>query len=137
MKRKSKFDDHNFCLSLFVLKISDFFSHLNLFLCNSEAIETRHALHGIRWPTSNPKCLNVDFGNEGLMEKALATTADEVTASVPSSRDDRIASSNSLNESTRERVNWNRFSVVRAFVSFFLSRQLFYSIGTGSRAARP
>lgn len=81
------------------------------FPLHSEAIETRHALHGIRWPTSNPKCLNVDFGTENLMEKAMASTADDVKLSVPPSRDDRIASSNSLHESTRERVSSIIFDV--------------------------
>lgn len=76
-----------------------------LFCLCSEAIETRHALHGIRWPTSNPKCLNVDFGTESLMDKALASTADDIKPSLSSSRDDRIASSNNLHESTRERVS--------------------------------
>lgn len=42
-----------------------------------EAIETRHALHGVRWPTSNPKCLNVDFGTEAAMEKAIISTLDD------------------------------------------------------------
>ena len=74
-----------------------------LFEIFSEAIETRHALHGIRWPTSNPKCLNVDFGTESLMEKAIASTADEIKPNIHS-RDDRIASSNDLNDSNREKV---------------------------------
>ncbi|XP_053692775.1 apoptotic chromatin condensation inducer in the nucleus [Sabethes cyaneus] len=42
-----------------------------------EAVETRHALHGVRWPTSNPKCLNVDFGTEAAMEKAIISTLDD------------------------------------------------------------
>lgn len=43
----------------------------------SEAIETRHALHGVRWPASNPKCLNVDFGNKSDMLKAIETTKED------------------------------------------------------------
>ncbi|XP_055634545.1 apoptotic chromatin condensation inducer in the nucleus [Toxorhynchites rutilus septentrionalis] len=42
-----------------------------------EAVETRHALHGVRWPVSNPKCLNVDFGTEAAMEKAIISTLDD------------------------------------------------------------
>lgn len=76
------------------------FSTLNF----SEAIETRHALHGIRWPTSNPKCLNVDFGTESLMDKAVASTADDVKPNILC-RDDRIVSSNDFNESNREKVD--------------------------------
>uniref|UniRef100_A0A182IU32 Uncharacterized protein n=1 Tax=Anopheles atroparvus TaxID=41427 RepID=A0A182IU32_ANOAO len=42
-----------------------------------EATETRHALHGIRWPVSNPKCLIVDFGGEEAMEKAILSTLED------------------------------------------------------------
>lgn len=80
-----------------------------LFAFCSEAIETRHALHGIRWPTSNPKCLNVDFGTESLMEKAVASTADEVKPVL--SRDERIVSSNDLHEPGREKVIFVYFDV--------------------------
>lgn len=71
---------------------------------NSEAVETRHALHGIRWPSSNPKCLNVDFGTEGLMEKAIESTAADIKQ-FSSSRDERVVSSNDPHESNRERVS--------------------------------
>lgn len=42
-----------------------------------EAIETRHALHGIRWPSSNPKCLNVDFGKKEDMQRAIISAKDD------------------------------------------------------------
>ncbi|EDW78142.1 uncharacterized protein Dwil_GK24166 [Drosophila willistoni] len=42
-----------------------------------EAIETRHALHGVRWPVSNPKCLNVDFGSRTDMDRCIQSTKDE------------------------------------------------------------
>ncbi|XP_065080519.1 apoptotic chromatin condensation inducer in the nucleus [Ochlerotatus camptorhynchus] len=42
-----------------------------------EAVETRHALHGVRWPASNPKSLHVDFGTETAMEKAIISTLDD------------------------------------------------------------
>lgn len=42
-----------------------------------EAVETRHALHGVRWPASNPKYLHVDFGTETGMEKAIISTLDD------------------------------------------------------------
>lgn len=83
----------------------------------SEAIETRHALHGIRWPTSNPKCLNVDFGTESLMEKAIASTADDIKPNIHS-RDDRIVSSNDLNDSNREKVRFY-FHLFNFFLRFF------------------
>lgn len=36
-----------------------------------EAQTTRHALHGVRWPASNPKQLMVDFGTEASLKAAL------------------------------------------------------------------
>ncbi|XP_017854424.2 apoptotic chromatin condensation inducer in the nucleus [Drosophila busckii] len=42
-----------------------------------EAIETRHALHGVRWPVSNPKCLNVDFGSRTDMDRAIQSTQND------------------------------------------------------------
>ena len=45
----------------------------------SEAIETRHALHGVTWPSSNPKCLNVDFGTEEDMDKASVSDMDDMS----------------------------------------------------------
>lgn len=51
--------------------------NLLTFSVYSEAVETRHALHGVTWPSSNPKCLNVDFGKEEDMEKAIVSTMEE------------------------------------------------------------
>lgn len=70
----------------------------------SEASETRHALHGVKWPSSNPKCLNVDFGTENVMLKAIDSTANDVKPNMLS-RDDRIVSSNELHDTNRERVS--------------------------------
>lgn len=39
-----------------------------------QARETRHALHGVRWPVSNPKQLCVDFGRREDMEAAKAAS---------------------------------------------------------------
>lgn len=100
-----------FSIILIPSNFSNIINYSNNF---SEAIETRHALHGIRWPTSNPKNLNVDFGTETLMEKAIASTADEVKPSV-SSRDDRIASSIDLNEPGRDKVFFQQFSLFLEF----------------------
>lgn len=43
-----------------------------------QAVETRHALHGVRWPTSNPKCLSVDFGTAAEMDKVMSSSHDTV-----------------------------------------------------------
>lgn len=76
----------------------------------SEAVETRHALHGVRWPTSNPKCLNVDFGSEANMDKAIASTlADDPNQprGAGGGRDERVSG------------GWERFDADEKRVSFF------------------
>ncbi|XP_038216477.1 apoptotic chromatin condensation inducer in the nucleus-like [Zerene cesonia] len=37
-----------------------------------QAVETRHALHGVTWPVSNPKTLQVDFSTQEEFDKAKA-----------------------------------------------------------------
>lgn len=34
-------------------------------------------MHGVRWPSSNPKCLNVDFGDRTDMLKAIEATKED------------------------------------------------------------
>lgn len=46
----------------------------------SEAVETRHALNGVRWPASNPKVLLVEFSSEAAIQKAVASTAGDGVA---------------------------------------------------------
>lgn len=94
---------------------------------NSQASETRHALHGIRWPTSNPKCLNVEFGQESGLENAIASTTGDVKT-LSSTRDDRHISSNEAHDPIREKVNidnsisYSRIKYVYyTFVSNFFS----------------
>ncbi|XP_059613741.1 apoptotic chromatin condensation inducer in the nucleus isoform X2 [Phlebotomus argentipes] len=55
-----------------------------------QAVETRHALHGVRWPTSNPKCLHVDFGAEKDMQKAIESTAEDLAKHGDAGRGERI-----------------------------------------------
>ena len=40
------------------------------------AVETRHALHGVRWPVNNPKTLKVEFASGEDME-VVQRLADE------------------------------------------------------------
>lgn len=61
------------------LTLNRIFITYNYFSRFSEAVETRHALHGVRWPTSNPKCLNVDFGRDKDMEKAIISTLEDAS----------------------------------------------------------
>ncbi|KOB68045.1 Acinus [Operophtera brumata] len=48
-----------------------------------QAIETRHALHGVTWPVSNPKALQVDFSTLEAFDKAkLNEVADNAQVTV-------------------------------------------------------
>lgn len=41
-----------------------------MFIFYSQAVETRHALHGVTWPVSNPKTLHVDFSTQEDFDQA-------------------------------------------------------------------
>lgn len=82
-----------------------FFISFSFSLPLSEAVETRHALHGVRWPTSNPKCLNVDFGSDPAMGKAIASTSDEVPKDQASTREERISGGWDRFEADEKRVS--------------------------------
>lgn len=47
------------------------------------AVETRHALHGVKWPTSNPKTLLVEFASRDDLVAALAQSEDADVARKP------------------------------------------------------
>lgn len=88
----------------------------------SEAVETRHALHGVRWPTSNPKCLNVDFGSEGGMEKAVASTCEDGqpkgNAAAGGGRDERVSGAWDRFEMEEKRVCFV-FNLYKGWLFFF------------------
>lgn len=42
-------------------------------------METRHALHGVTWPVSNPKTLQVDFSTQEAFEKAKSNEETDAT----------------------------------------------------------
>lgn len=44
-----------------------------------QAVETRHALHGVTWPVSNPKTLQVDFSTQEAFEKAKSNEDTDAT----------------------------------------------------------
>lgn len=46
---------------------------------SSQAVETRHALHGVTWPVSNPKTLQVDFSTQEAFEKAKSNEETDAT----------------------------------------------------------
>lgn len=71
----------------------------------SEAVETRHALHGVQWPNSNPKCLNVDFGSESQMERAVESTNEDGKRTI-NLRDERGHHPWDRTEGEREKVSY-------------------------------
>ncbi|XP_014253408.1 apoptotic chromatin condensation inducer in the nucleus isoform X2 [Cimex lectularius] len=46
------------------------------------AVETRHALHGVRWPVNNPKTLKVEFSNEQNLNIMLRLAEEEHNAAI-------------------------------------------------------
>lgn len=109
LKLKSKLQFFFFFnISESILEICNHF--LTLFPNNnfSEAVETRHALHGVQWPSSNPKCLNVDFGSESQMERAIASTNEDAKPAI-NLRDDRSLHPWDRNEAEREKVNTSKY----------------------------
>lgn len=53
-------------------------------------METRHALHGVTWPVSNPKTLQVDFSTQEAFDKALQNEETDGTqiSSIPGTVED-------------------------------------------------
>jgi len=74
-----------------------------------EAINTRHALHGVKWPASNPKNLYVDFGTEEAMKVAFEGGRPP-PAPEPTQRDlDRLARIKEREERIKEReLEWQK-----------------------------
>lgn len=63
---------------------------INNFVIHSEAIETRHALHGVRWPTSNPKCLNVEFGTDEALSNVLSLLDEAPKVGSENTKENRV-----------------------------------------------
>lgn len=58
---------------------------MNIFSCvvvqyekEEEAFETRAALHGVKWPPSNPKALHVDYSTNELLVEYKARDAGDI-----------------------------------------------------------
>lgn len=50
----------------------DFLTCCKQYTTEDAAVETRHALHGVKWPTSNPKTLVVEFASHDDLAAVLA-----------------------------------------------------------------
>lgn len=79
-------------------------------------METRHALHGVTWPVSNPKTLHVDFSTQEAFDKAMQNEeTDGIQASsIPGTVEDWLR---------EQDMRRDRGEIVSAFLfcsSFFL-----------------
>ncbi|KAG6459337.1 hypothetical protein O3G_MSEX011336 [Manduca sexta] len=82
-----------------------------------QAVETRHALHGVKWPVSNPKTLQVDFSTPDAFDKAKSNEdADNAqTSTIPGTVEDWLREQDQKRE-RGEVVNekpWERKAAMR------------------------
>lgn len=69
-----------------------------------QAIETRYALHGIRWPVNNPKVLSVHFATQ---DELLAAQAQTHESEIPRKTEPLVVA-NHNNDSTQKRIDWKK-----------------------------
>ncbi|XP_065572497.1 apoptotic chromatin condensation inducer in the nucleus-like isoform X3 [Artemia franciscana] len=71
---------------------------------DEEAVATRDALHGVQWPSSNPKLLYVDYSNKDNLEKHLSGI-EEMVANPPQPKPRKVAEKEEVKvkEEKRER----------------------------------
>ncbi|KAJ0181709.1 hypothetical protein K1T71_002431 [Dendrolimus kikuchii] len=80
-----------------------------------QAVETRHALHGVTWPVSNPKTLQVDFSTEEAFEKAKLNEDNENTqkSTIPGTVEDWLREQDLKRERGEVEKPWERKAVMR------------------------
>lgn len=63
---------------------------LSYYVFSSQAFETRHALHGVTWPVSNPKTLQVDFSTQEAFDQAKhkEENSENVVSAIPGTVED-------------------------------------------------
>ncbi|XP_063839135.1 uncharacterized protein LOC135088176 [Ostrinia nubilalis] len=80
-----------------------------------QAVETRHALHGVTWPVSNPKTLQVDFSTDEAFDKAkLNEDADNAQVStIPGTVEDWLREQDMKRERGEMEKPYERKAVMR------------------------
>lgn len=86
---------------------------------DDQAIETRHALHGVHWPISNRKALHVEFGKKEDMLKAQSESDAEL-ATVTRTHQPRDSHIREIKESD------DKIQKVCTFVLFNLQFKIFW-----------
>uniref|UniRef100_A0A2A4JEB9 RRM domain-containing protein n=1 Tax=Heliothis virescens TaxID=7102 RepID=A0A2A4JEB9_HELVI len=80
-----------------------------------QAVETRHALHGVTWPVSNPKTLQVDFSTQEAFDKAKVNEdADSAPVStIPGTVEDWLREQDMKRERGELEKPWERKAATR------------------------
>lgn len=87
-------------------------------------METRHALHGVTWPVSNPKTLQVDFSTTEAFEKAKTNEETEgpPVSTIPGTVEDWLREQ----DMKRERGELVRIYFTECLILQLLQFNLFY-----------
>ncbi|XP_026324416.1 uncharacterized protein LOC113233504 [Hyposmocoma kahamanoa] len=80
-----------------------------------QAVETRHALHGVTWPVSNPKTLQVDFSTQEAFDKAMQNedTDGTQTSSIPGTVEDWLREQDMRRDRGEIDKPWERKAAMR------------------------
>ncbi|XP_069355618.1 apoptotic chromatin condensation inducer in the nucleus [Maniola hyperantus] len=80
-----------------------------------QAVETRHALHGVTWPVSNPKTLHVDFSTQEEFDKAKANedTNNAQASTIPGTVEDWLREQDMKREKGELEKPWERKAAMR------------------------
>ncbi|XP_060806979.1 uncharacterized protein LOC106142992 [Amyelois transitella] len=85
------------------------------YVSEDQAVETRHALHGVTWPVSNPKTLQVDFSTQEAFDKAkLNEESDNAQVStIPGTVEDWLREQDLKRERGELEKPWERKAAMR------------------------
>ncbi|CAF4768047.1 unnamed protein product [Pieris macdunnoughi] len=80
-----------------------------------QAVETRHALHGVTWPVSNPKSLQVDFSTQEDFDKAKANEDknNAQASTIPGTVEDWLREQDMKREKGEADRPWERKAAMR------------------------
>ncbi|XP_045484879.1 apoptotic chromatin condensation inducer in the nucleus [Pieris rapae] len=80
-----------------------------------QAVETRHALHGVTWPVSNPKSLQVDFSTQEDFDKAKANEDknNAQASTIPGTVEDWLREQDMKREKGETDRPWERKAAMR------------------------
>nr|XP_053623584.1 uncharacterized protein LOC128682748 [Plodia interpunctella] len=85
------------------------------YVSEDQAVETRHALHGVTWPVSNPKTLQVDFSTQEAFDKAKLNedTENAQSSTIPGTVEDWLREQDMKRERGELDKPWERKAAMR------------------------